>query len=290
MTEFIEQALSSLPNGGIYASLALALVVIYQSTRHINFAQGEMAMFSAYVAWFFMQLGLGYWSAFGITLGISAGMGMLIQRFLLQPLLNAPPLSLIVVSIGLLMIFHGAAGLFFDHGIRQFPSPFDNYRWLQGLAISPHAIGTVALCAVIMCILFSFFRFSRAGLAIRAASLNRDSANLVGVNVTFMLMLGWGLAAVLGAVAGVMTAPVVYLSPDMMSGVLLYALAAALLGGITSPLGAVVSGFLVSLIETLASVYIVGTEYKLTVALVIIVAVLVLRPSGLFGKPITKRV
>ncbi|QRR33980.1 branched-chain amino acid ABC transporter permease [Hydrogenophaga sp. YM1] len=290
MEAFIDHFLASLPNGGIYASVALALVVIYQATHHINFAQGEMAVFSTYVAWMLIEAGLGYWAAFALTLALSFALGMAIQYFVLRPLNNAPKLSIVVTSIGLLMIFHGLAGWVFGHTLKAFPSPFPSDAWYGSPNMSAHAVGAVFVTMVAVVVLFLFFRLTKVGLAIRAAAYNPDSASLVGISVGAMLMLGWGLAAALGAVAGMMAAPVVYLSPEMMGGVLLYAFAGAVLGGISSPIGAVVGGMLVGIVESLASVYLVGTEFKLTVALVIIVGVLLVRPWGLFGKPVVRRV
>ena len=141
-----------------------------------------------------------------------------------------------------------------------------------------------------LAVLFVFFRFTSLGLAMRAAAYNPISSRLVGVRVDLMLALGWGIAAALGAVAGMMVAPIVYLDPNMMSGILLYGFAGALLGGIDSPAGAVAGGLLLGVVENLAGAYVVGTDLKLTLALVIIVGVLIVRPSGLFGKTVVSRV
>ena len=156
--------------------------------------------------------------------------------------------------------------------------------------MSAHEVGAIFVALVMVALLFSFFRFTPLGLAMRAAAQNANSSRLVGISVGRMLMLGWGLAGAIGAVAGMMVAPVVFLDPNMMTGVLLYAFAGALIGGIDNPVGAVLGGFIVGVLENLMGSYVVGTELKLTVALVLIVGVLIVRPSGLLGKKIVTRV
>jgi branched-chain amino acid transport system permease protein len=199
-------------------------------------------------------------------------------------------LSTVVVFIGLLVIFHSMAGLLFGTTIKEFPSPFPAKAWYASRYMSAHEVGAIFVTLCVVTLLFAFLRKTSVGLAMRAAALNQTSARLVGINVGRMLMLGWGLAGAIGAVAGMMVAPVVFLDPNMMSGVLLYAFAAALIGGIDSPLGAVVGGFVVGVLENLVGTYVVGTELKLSVALVLIVGVLIVRPSGLLGKTIVVRV
>jgi branched-chain amino acid transport system permease protein len=194
------------------------------------------------------------------------------------------------VFIGLLLLFNSLAGWFFTYTLKPFPSPFGEGPPLMHGLVSRHELGSTAVTLCVLLAVYVFFRFTSLGLAMRAAAYNPASSRLVGIRVGRMLALGWGLAAAIGAIAGMMIAPVVFLDPNMMSGVLLYAFAGALLGGITSPIGAVIGGFAVGVIENLAGAYVVGTELKLTTALVIIVAVLVLRPSGLFGKTIVSRV
>jgi branched-chain amino acid transport system permease protein len=290
MEAFLGQFLGGIATGGIYASLALALVMIYQATHHINFAQGEMAMFSAFVAWAFLQAGFPYWAAFGITVVFSFLVGAVIQVAVMRPMANAPVLSVVTVSVGLLVIFHSLAGWLFGYTIQQFPSPFPRDAWYGGRFMSTHQVGSIAVVGAIVVLLFSFFRFTSLGLAMRAAAENPVSARLVGVPVDRMLILGWGLAAAVGAVAGMMVAPITYLDPSMMTGALLYGFAGALLGGITSPLGAVVGGFIVGVAENLLGSFVVGTELKLSVALALIVLVLIVRPSGLMGRVVVTRV
>lgn len=293
MDAFIQQVFAGLATGGIYASVALALVMIYQATDHLNFAQGEMAMFSTYICWSLIQHGMPYWAAFFLTIAVSFAGGIAIQRVILRPVENAPVLSLVIVFIGLLVIFNSLAGWLFDYTIKPFPSPFPETPLKVGaIVFGMHNLGAIAVTLVVLTLLFLFFRFTSLGLAMRAAAQNPVSSRLVGIRVSWMLALGWGLAAAVGAVAGMMVAPLVFLDPNMMGGTLLYAFAAALLGGITSPGGAVLGGFTVGVLENLVGTYVpfVGNELKLTVALVLIIGVLLVRPSGFFGAVTVKRV
>jgi branched-chain amino acid transport system permease protein len=283
MDLFIHQVLSGLATGGIYASVALALVMIYQATHLVNFAQGEMAMFATYLAWTLMQAGVPYWGAFFITVAAAFVGGVLLERIVIQPVENAPILSVVIVFIGLLVIFNSVAGWIYSYTIKPFPSPFPAQPLFGNSYVSSHELGTTAVTLTVLLLVFGFFRYTPLGLAMRAAAQNPVSSRLVGVRVGWMLALGWGLASAIGAVAGIMVAPVVFLEPNMMGGILLYAFAGALLGGIDSPAGAVLGGFIVGVLENVVGMYL-GSEVKLTVALVIIVAVLVMRPSGLFGK------
>jgi branched-chain amino acid transport system permease protein len=290
MEALLHQIFSGLANGCIYGSIALALVMIYQSTHHINFAQGEMATFSTFVAWALMQSGWSYWAAFCATVAVSFAAGLAIQRIVLRPVEKAPVLTNVIVFIGLLVIFNALAGWIFDHTIKAFPSPFPQDSALATAYFSAHDLGSAAVMLGVLAALYGFLRFTKIGLAMRAAAQNPDSARLVGIRVSWMLAVGWGLAAAIGAVAGMMVAPVVYLDPNMMSGILLYGFAAALLGGIDNPFGAVVGGLIVGVLENLLGAYVIGTELKMTVALVLIVGTLTLRPNGLFGKAVVARV
>ncbi|MCC3304416.1 branched-chain amino acid ABC transporter permease [Sneathiella sp. HT1-7] len=290
MDLFLQQLLTGLANGAIYACLALAVVMIYQAIDHFNFAQGEMAMFSTYICWAMIAGGVPYWIAFFATIVVSFIGGLAIERIIFKPLHNAPVLSHIVVFIGLVAIFNSFAGAIWDHNIKTFPSPFPEGSF--GGLIGLHEVGMFFVTLLLLFAIFCFFRFTRVGMAMQAAAANPDSAGLVGIRVGWMLALGWGLAAAIGAVAGMMIAPIVFLEPNMMLGILLYGFAAAIVGGISSPGGAVAGGFLVGIIENMAGTYIpaIGSELKLTVALILIVTVLLFKPNGLFGKTIVTRV
>jgi len=284
------QVLAGLATGGIYASLALALVMIYQATHLVNFAQGEMAMFSTYIAWSLINAGMGFWPAFLLTVGIAFILGIFIERIVIRPVENASVLVVVVVFIGLLVILNSVAGWIYTYTIKSFPSPFPAEPLFGIRYMSAHQLGAIGVTLVVLAVLYVFFRFTPVGLAMRAAAQNPVSSRLVGIRVGWMLALGWGLAAAVGAVAGMMIAPIVYLDPNMMSGILLYAFAAALLGGIDSPVGAVVGGFVVGVLENVLGAFVIGNELKLSVALVLIVGVLLVKPSGFFGKVHVTRV
>ncbi len=293
MDTFLQQVVSGLATGGIYASLALALVMIYQATDVVNYAQGEMAMFSTYLSWSMLNHGVPYWVAFFATVAIAFVGGLLIHRVVIRPVQNSPVLTIVIVCIGLLTIFNSIAGWIYSYIIQPFPSPFPKEPIHLGRVVfSPHELGAIGVTMVMLILIWVFFRFTTLGLAMRAAAQNPASSRLCGIRVSWMLALGWGLAALVGAVAGMMVAPVIFLEPNMMSGILIYAFASATLGGFTSPVGAVIGGFLVGVIENLAGTYIsfIGTSLKLTVALALIIVVLLVRPSGLLGRAVVHRV
>jgi branched-chain amino acid transport system permease protein len=290
MEAFLLQLTAGIATGGIYASVALAIVMIYQATHHVNFAQGEMATLSTFIALTMIQAGLPYWVAFAGTLVVSFVMGALVERLIMRPVQHAPILTHVGVYIGMLLIIGNLTGWVFGYTTKVFPSPFEGGGPMLGGLLSSHQLGSVGVTLAVLILVYLFFTKTSLGLAMRAAAYNPRSARLVGIRVDVMLALGWGLAAAIGSVAGMMVAPIVFLDPNMMLGILLYAFAGALLGGIDNPPGAVMGGFLVGVLENLAGAYIVGTDLKLTVALVIIIGVLVLKPSGLFGRVVFTRV
>jgi branched-chain amino acid transport system permease protein len=286
------QILAGIATGAIYACMALALVMIYQAIGQLNFAQGEMAMFSTFMAWQMIHWGAPYWAAFVLTLMLSFAGGVVIERLLFRPLAKAPILTNLAGFLALFAIINSVAGLIWDFTIKPFPSPFGSSPFLGSRLVSTHQAGMIGVILLVLAVLFVFLRFTRMGLAMRAAAAQPESARLVGIDTNRMIALGWGMAAAIGAVAGMLIAPVVFLDPNMMGGVLIYGFAAAVLGGLSSPPGAVVGGFLVGIIENLVGTYVpgVGNELKLPIALALIVIVLVVKPSGLFGRQEIKRV
>ncbi|MFP6705071.1 MAG: branched-chain amino acid ABC transporter permease [Alphaproteobacteria bacterium] len=289
MEELVQQVLGGIATGAIYACIALAVVMIYQAIDHFNFAQGEMAMFSAFLTWQMIDWGANYWVAFFVCIVISFIGGIAIERIVFAPLHNAPVFTHIVVFIALFQIFNAGAGFIWEFTIKEFPSPFPEKLPFDTVLIGPHELGMTLITLIMLGLIFMFFRFTPIGLAMRAAAASPESARLVGISVGWMVALGWGLAAAIGAVGGMMIAPVVYLEPNMMLGILLYGFAGAVVGGLTSPGGAVVGGFLMGVIEPLAGMAI-GSGLKLTVALVVIVIILIFKPSGLFGRVVVQRV
>jgi branched-chain amino acid transport system permease protein len=292
-TELAQQLAAGIREGAIYAGLALAIVIIYRSTRVINFAQGEMATFTTFIAWSLMNHGLSFWTAFPIVLAIAFAGGVAIERVVIRPVENAPVLTIVIITLGLALLLNGLMSVIWGGANRQFNGPFSTRTIdVGGVPISVQDIGIVAVSVGLVVLLALFFRFTKLGLALRAAAVNPESSRLVGIRVGWMLALCWGIAAVLGAVAGMMIAPVVFLDPNMMQTILLYAFAAAVLGGLESPIGAVVGGILLGVTITLLGRYVgfIGSTLKLPAALMLILVLLLVRPSGLFGRVAVRRV
>jgi len=293
MSEFLQQVVSGIASGGIFASLALALVLIYNAMGLVNFAQGEMAMLATFVAFALIDHGVSYWIAFPATLVIAFAGGIVIQRIVIRPVERAPILTLVIVTLGLATLVNGLAGFAFGYVPRSFPSPFPaDTVSLLGAFVSYRDLGVIAVSAVVLLAIYLLLQRTKVGLTMRAAAHHTEASRLLGVRVSWMLALGWGLASAVGAVSGIMAAPILLLEPNMMQTIIIYAFAAAVLGGIESPLGAVVGGVIVGVTVNLAGAYLpfVGGDLQLAVALAIIVAVLVLKPNGLFGRPNVRRV
>ncbi len=252
--------MSGLANGGIYASLAVALVLIYRATEVINFAQGAIATFTTYIAWQLMDWGLEYWEGFALTLVIAFVGGFLLELVAIRPVeRRGNQLTVVIAAIGLLILVEGAVGWIWGNQVKFMPSAFPPHIYnVGGVAFSRQDLSTIAISIAAVVVLWLFFQFTKVGLAMRAAAVRPSAARLVGVRVSWMLSLGWGLAAVLGAVAGMMAAasPSVLLQPTMMDGILIYAFAAAVLGGLESAAGAVVGALLIGVGLNLLSAYV----------------------------------
>jgi branched-chain amino acid transport system permease protein len=296
VADFAQQIVSGLSSGGIYASVALALVIIYRSTGVVNFAQGEMATFTTFIAWTLIDHGLGYWGAFALTLLIAFAGGIALERIVIRPVESAPVLTVVILTIGLFIALNGLMNWIWSAQVRSFPPdrPFPTRTIdVAGVAISIQDIGIIGVSLGLVAVLYLLFQHTKLGLGLRASALDPDSSRLVGVRVGWMLALGWGLAALLGAVAGLFTAAAFPpLDPNMMRAVLIYAFAAAVLGGLTSPFGAVVGGLALGVTLNLLSAYVdfIGTQLRLPVALALILGVLLVRPAGLFGRTVVRRV
>ena len=293
MLAFVQQVISGIATGCIYASLALALVLIYRAIGVANFAQGEMATFSTFISYSLIEYAhLNFWTAFVITVVLSFGLGVAIERVLIRPFEGAPVLTLLIVTLGLFTAINGITGLIWGYVFKSYRGAFPSEPvQFGGLYINVQDIGVLGVVLVMLLLLYLFFARTRAGLAMRAASLYPESSRLLGVRVGWMLALGWGLAAAVGAVSGMMVAPVIYLDPNMMQSILLFAFAAAVLGGIESPVGAVVGGLLIGVVMALTGTYIPGgQDLRLAFGLIVIVVVLLVRPAGLFGRAVVRRV
>jgi branched-chain amino acid transport system permease protein len=293
---FAQQTISGLANGGIYASLAVALVLIYRATEVINFAQGAIATFTTYIAWQLMDWGLSYWPAFVLTLAIAFVGGMLLELVAIRPVeRRGNVLTVVIASIGILILLEGAVGWIWGSQVKFMPSAFPVRTYhVGGVAFSLQDLGTIGVSIAAVGVLWVFFRFTKIGLAMRAAAVRPAAARLVGIRVSWLLSLGWGLAATLGAVAGMMAAasPSVLLQPSMMDGVLIYAFAAAVLGGLESPAGAVVGGLAIGVLLNLLGGYVnwITPQLLLPVAFVLMLVVLLVKPSGLFGRTHVRKV
>jgi branched-chain amino acid transport system permease protein len=291
--DLVQQIVSGIAFGGVYASLALALVLIYRAMDVANFAQGEMAMFSTFIAYTLItSFHLSFFIVFPLTIAIAFAGGVLIERIMIRPFEGKPTLTLVIVTLALFNLTNGLAGLIWGYILKDFPSPFSAEPIVVGgIYIGQQDLGVLAVCLVILAIVYVFFQFTRVGLAMRAAALYPESSKLVGVRVSWMLALGWGLASAIGATAGMMIAPITFLDPNFMQSILLFAFASAVLGGIESPLGAVIGGLTVGVLLALVGTYLpAGQNLRIPFALVIIVAVLLIRPAGLIGRAAVKRV
>jgi branched-chain amino acid transport system permease protein len=293
-SEFFQQLTFGLALGAVYGSLGLAIVLIYRTTRIVNFAQGEMAMFTTYICWSLTtNHGFSFWPAFFATIVIAFVLGVGVERIIIRPFEGGSPLTLILVTIALFVLFNGLASWIWSSELQTFLGPFSAKPFnVGGVAISRQDVGVVVVTLVSVALLWAFFRFTKLGLAMRAAAIAPGPSRLVGVRVGWMYAMGWGFAASLGAVSGMMVAPIIFLSPTMMQAALIYAFAAAVLGGIESPAGAVVGGLALGVGTTLLGAYVgfVSTDLELPIAFSVLVLVLLFRPAGLFGQVVVRRV
>ena len=292
MQEFLQLVVSGIATGAIFASLALALVLIYNAMGLVNFAQGEMAMFATFIAYTLVNRGMSFWIAFPVTMVLAFGAGILIQRVVIKPVERAPVLTLVIITLGLATLVNGVAGFIWGYVPRSFSSPFSpDSVDLGGVFVSYRDLGVIAVSGLVLLGIYLLLQHTTVGLTLRAAAHHPEASRLLGVQVSWMLALGWGLASAVGAVSGMMVAPILLLEPNMMQTIIIYAFAAAVLGGIESPLGAVVGGLTVGVTINLAGAYTPNAgDLQLAIGLGIIILVLILKPNGLFGRAATRRV
>jgi branched-chain amino acid transport system permease protein len=289
---FAQQTVAGLSQGAIYGSLALALVLIYRATEVINFAQGELAMATTYLAYQLTVWGLTFWLAFFVTLAIAFVLGVLLQIVFIRPIQHSV-IAVVIVTVGLFILIDGLVTWRWGGELRFMAAPFGNNVYhLGSVAFSRQDVGVLLVSVLSVVVLWMLFQFTKLGLAMRAAALRPAAASLVGVRVNWMLALGWGLAAVLGAVAGMMTEPTTFHQPTMMQPILLYAFAAAVLGGLESPAGAVVGGLLLGVFMNLVGQYVgfATAELRLPIAFAVLLVILLVKPNGLFGRRQVRRV
>ena len=293
MELFIDQVLNGIGRGAVYASVGLALVIIYRTTGLLNFAQGEMALFSTFVTWWLTDQGLGIVPAIIGSVVFSVIAGAVIERLLIRPVESAhSPLNVVIVTLGMFLAINALAQLIFikpGQEALQMPHFFPDGEWL---GVQKSTIGLLVVLVVECVLLYVLLQKTRIGLALRAVASNVESSRLVGINTGQMLMLGWALAAALGAVAGSLAAARQSgFDASLMQGVLVYAFAGVALGGFDSPVGAVVGGLIVGIAESLTIQYVDALNgIELIVPFALILVVLLVRPNGLFGRRIVERV
>jgi branched-chain amino acid transport system permease protein len=284
MTLFIQQLIEGLSSGAIYAALALAIVLIYRGTGLLNFAQGEMAMFATYFTWQLLEWGAPLLVAIVVALVAAFLGGALVERTIIRPIHGADELTVTVVTLGLFLALNSVAAWVWTSLVKDFPPLFSGGPLRAGgVSVSRQSVATLAVALVTFLVVYLVFKHTSLGLSMRAVADNPESSRLVGISVGRTAMISWGLASMLGALAGILVVPQLFLEPNVMFGVLLYAFAAAALGGMDSFGGAIVGGLAVGVIESLAGAYLVPADLKVVLALGIIVLVLVVRPAGLFG-------
>ncbi len=293
MTSFFQLVASGIATGILFGSLGLAFVLVYQATRTLNLAQGEIACLCTFMAWSLLQTGAPYWVVFAAMTIVSFVVGFLIHRFLVLPLQEKSHFSLILVTLALLVGLNGVSLFIWGGDLQKFPTPFGQRPInIAGVVVNSHDLGTIGVLVVVLALLYLLVEHTNVGLVLRATSQNRVSAELIGIPTELTVGMGWGLASSLGTIAGMLAAPVAFLEPGMMLNILPYALAAITLGGLSSPLGAIIGGILVGVFENLIGNYVgfVGQDLKLPVVLTLMAAVLLLRPQGLFGRVEISRV
>jgi branched-chain amino acid transport system permease protein len=281
---FGQQVMSGLATGSLYALTAVAVVVVFRNTRTINIAQGDLSMIGAFLALLFIkQFEMNYYVALALTVICVVLLGVLVERLVMRPIADSDWLTLFTATLGVYYILHGVAGWLWGRDTKAFPVTF-NPTPIQvfGTVVTEGHLVNMAWAAAIGLVLFAFFRFTKQGIAMRAVTDDPDTAKLMGIPVRFIVVLTWGLAGFLAAFAGVLTAPIIYVAPQMMDQVLIKGYVAAVFGGLYSIPGAVVGSLMIGVAENLAGGYL-GSQYKTATAFAMIVALLALRPQGLFG-------
>lgn len=293
MGTFIQLVVDGLGTGSIYGALGLAIVLVNQSTGMINFAQGGMAVLAAYFVFAFVGMGMPLIVGILLSVIVSFLLGAFLERVLIRRFEGGDPDTAIVVTVGLLTLITGICGWIWSYNNLRLPwlFPGSSFSFL-GATVSWRSVGTFLVILAVMGLIQLLFRSTKLGLALRAVADNPSSAALSGISVGRHLMVGWGLAAALGAVAGALIAPRLSLTPGMFDTVLVYALAAVILGGLSSPVGVVVAAWIIGILENLAAVYVpfIGHDLKIAVPFVLLFIVLLIRPQGLFGRKTVVRV
>ncbi len=292
MKQFLDLTLNGLVLGAVFAAFALTLVLIYRATRIINFGQGAMAMFSTYLALQVIQAGYSYWLALPLALVSGFVIGGVVERVVVRPVEQGPEINAVIVTLGLFVSFIAAAAILFGNTFEPFPAPFGIRGFTVGdttIALTPNDLWRLAAVLIAMGLLLALFRFTNLGLQMRAAAFGQETARLLGVRVGWMLTLGWALAGLFGALAGILIAAPGLVSPNYMDAVIVFGFVAAVLGGLDSFVGAVVGGIVLGLTNTYVAGYVDSSLVTLG-ALAILITVLLLRPGGLFSSSVARKV
>ena len=291
---FAQLTVQGLALGAVYGSLALALVLVYRSNLVVNLAQGERAMATTYIAYQLIKWGLSYWEAFVATLAIAFVLGTVLEVVLVRPVQHRSVIAAVIVTVGLFILIDGVVNWIWGGDFKYMQTPFGTKTYhVGGVSIARLYPGMLGVVLVSVVLVWALFRFTKLGLGMRAAALRPAESALVGVRVDWMLAIGWGLAAVLGAIAGLMAEPSqFFLDPTLMQPILVYAFAAAVLGGLESPGGAVVGGLAIGVSLNLVVQYVhpITSELQTPFAFAVLLVVLLLKPSGLFGRAEVRRV
>lgn len=276
--------ISGLIFGCVYGLAGLGMVLIYKTTGVVNFAQGEMAMITTFVSFLFLSsLNMPYLVSFFLALSFAAILGIVIYQVFMKRIQNQSHIFQMVMTLGLFLILNGVAGLIWGHHPTSYPEAVQGAPFQIGsVFVTPNELFVVGLTAVLMLLFFFLFKYSKVGLAMRASSQDITAAKLMGVKVSTVFLSIWAIGAILGGVAGMMTAPITFLNINMMFTVLVMAFAAAVLGGFVSLPGALIGGLIVGVFENLVSYY-GAPEMKMVYTFLLIVAVLYIRPQGIFG-------
>jgi branched-chain amino acid transport system permease protein len=289
--QFVNVTLTGLISGSVYAAFALALVLIWRSTRIVNFAQGSMAAATSFIALALIQGGQSYWVALIVALASGFVLGALIERVVIRPVEGGPELNAVIVTLGLFIAIQALIAIIFGSSFESFPAPFGLSGFTIGdfnVGLTPNSLFVLAAVIVTMVALISLFRFTRLGLAMRASAFGQEVARLLGVRVGRMLTLGWALAAVVGSLSGLLIAGGGLVYPAYMDTLIVYGFVAAVLGGLDSPVGAVVGGLLIGVLLSYVSGYVDPALTNLA-ALVVLMVVLLVKPGGLFASSTARR-
>jgi branched-chain amino acid transport system permease protein len=294
MQEFVEFTLGGISDGMIYAAIGLSLVLIWRGTRVLNYAQGGMAMFTSYLALFVITATGSYWLGFAVALAAGLVLGAVLERAVVRPTLGKPPLNAVIITIGLLILIEGVAGILFGSKNRSFPAPFSIVgakagSFALGPGSSPTAIFTAAAVLAGAGLLALLFRYTSVGLRMRASAFSAPVAQLMGIRVGRITTLGWALAGLIGALAGMLVTPQTFLYPNSMDSIFVLGFTAAVIGGLDSPVGAIVGGLILGVVLNYVTGY-VGSNLPELAGLAILVLVLMFRPSGLFASAATRQV